>query len=164
MISRRLIPFCVPAILVLTLMLFILPVQASGPKGGLRVIKPQNKPFLILGKLPHLTLHLMSHWDDPKLGLSDDQKKLLLEIRKKTISQVKSLAKEISQLEDMVVQGANSGKTPEELAPLVKKIAELKTKATMVQLRCIFDTKKILSPGQLQYLLQTSQKRNPRKD
>ena len=147
-------------ILTLTLLLLAPFAQAAGPHGGPQgkflVMKPQNRPFLITGKLPHLTLYLMRQWDDPKLALTPEQKEKLLVIRHKTMSKIKEIAKQILDLENQVVQGVEAGKSPAELAPIVRKIAELKTKATMIQLQCIQETKKILTPEQMTLLLKNA--------
>jgi len=163
--AQRKISFLTPAILTLALLLFVSCAQSAGPQGGHQggphgnflVMKPQNRPFLITGKLPHLTLYLMRQWDDPQLALTPEQKEKLLIIRHKTMGEVKELAKQILNLENQVVQGVNAGKSPAELAPLVRKIAELKTRATMVQLQCIQETKKILTPEQMSLLLKNAQ-------
>ncbi len=95
--------------------------------------KQQNSPpFLITGKLPHLTK--------------------LLVIRQETIGGAQRLGKEIKILEQQVVEGSLGGKPPEDLQSLVQNIAKLKTEATMVHLRCIFNTSKILDQGQLAVL------------
>lgn len=109
-------------------------------------------PFLITGKMPHLTKMLMQHWDNAVLNLSDDQKSKLLVIQKKTIGDAQRLGKEISPLENQVAAGSLSGKTPEELKELVQKVAKLRTEATMVHLQCIYNTSNILDQRQLVFL------------
>ena len=113
--------------------------------------KPQ-KPFLITSNLPHLAVKMMSHIDDPELHFSDEQKGKLLAVRKEVIATVQKIAKEVFPLEKQVADGIFSGKTPDELAALVQKIAGLKAEATMVQLRCIYDFSKILDQQQLALL------------
>ncbi len=157
MTLKRMSAFLAPGILALALLLPANVALSAGPQDGFKLMKPQNRPFLITGKLPHLTIYLMRQWDNPKLALTPEQKEKLLMIRHRTMSEVKSLAKQILALEDQVVQGMNAGKTPAELAPLVRKIAALKTKATMIQLRCIQETKKILTPEQMEFLLKNAQ-------
>ncbi len=125
----------------------------SGRKAKTPLLKKQAMPFLITGKLPHLTGILMKQWDSPKLGLTGKQKRWLMVVRKETIADVMRLAKQVSALEKQVVKGINSGKEPDELYPLVKQIAKLKTEATMVHLKCIYDTRKILTPEQMQWLM-----------
>jgi hypothetical protein len=114
----------------------------------------QNQsPFLITTGLPHLTKLLIQQWDNPKLQLSDEQKAQLLIIRKETMSGVKSLAPQIMSLQKQVTQQIFEGKTPDELSPAVQAISKLKTEATMLHLKCIYSTSKILNQQQLERLL-----------
>jgi len=113
----------------------------------------KSSPFLITGKIPHLTKLLMQQWDDPELNLSDQQKPKLLEIRKETLTKVRNLAPEIGSLEKQVADGIFSGETAEDLSPIVTTIAKLKAEETMIQLRCIDATKKVLDQRQLDVLL-----------
>jgi hypothetical protein len=112
----------------------------------------ESSPFLITGKMPHLTKVLMQQWDNAELHLTDEQKQKLLVVRKETIGSVQKLSKEISPLENQVVQGTLSGKTVDELRPLVQSIAKLKAEATMVHLRCLYNTNVILEPKQLEFI------------
>ena len=116
--------------------------------------KPQQKqkPFLIQGKLPHLTKKVKMMWDDPKLALTKDQKKELVQVRKSTMMQVRSLAKKIFPLENEIVKATKKGEKPQALQNKVEKLAKLKAKATMVHLHCLYNTKKILTPQQLKVL------------
>ncbi len=111
-----------------------------------------NSPFLITGKMPHLTKLLMKQWDNPELHLSDEQKNKLLVVRKETIENAQRLGKEITPLEKQVAEATLSGEEPDSLQPLVQSIAKLKTEATMVHLRCIYNTQKILNQQQLDFL------------
>ncbi len=111
-----------------------------------------SSPFLITGKMPHLTKLLMQQWDNSELHLSDEQKSKLLVVRKETIGNVQKLGQEIAPLEKQVAEGSLSGKTPDELQSLVQAIAELKAEATMVHLRCIYNTGNILDQQQLDFL------------
>ena len=111
-----------------------------------------NSPFLITGKMPHLTKILMQQWDNAELHLSDEQKSKLLVVRKETIGNAQRLGKEIAPLENQVAEGSHSGKTPEELQSLVQTIAGLKAEATMIHLQCIYNTSNILDQQQLTFL------------
>ncbi len=125
---------------------------AQGAMMGKKMQKgAMNKPFLILGKMPHLTKLVMRHWDD--LKLSDTQKEELIKIRKATMGAVKSLKPQIMQLENEVAKAAMEGAKPESLKAKVDQIAKLKAEATMAHLKCIHDTKKVLTPQQLKILL-----------
>lgn len=114
--------------------------------------KQKSSPFLITGKLPHLTKLLMQQWDNGELHLVEEQKSKLLVVRKETIGAVQKLGKEIAVLEKQVVDGALDGKPPEELRSLVQEIEKLKGEATMVHLRCTHTTSKILDRQQLALL------------
>jgi len=114
----------------------------------------KSSPFLITGKIPHLTKLLMQQWDDPELNLSDLQKPKLLEIRKETLTRVRDLAPEIGSLEKQVADGIFSGQTAEDLSSIVT--AKLKAEETMIQLRCIDATQKVLDQRQLEVLLDLS--------
>lgn len=112
----------------------------------------KSSPFLITGKLPHLTKLLMKQWDNPELKLSEAQKAKLLVVRKATISGAQNLGKEINALEFEVVEGSKNGKKPEELRSIVRKIEKLKGEATMLHLSCIYNTSNILNAQQLTLL------------
>lgn len=114
--------------------------------------QPKNSPFLITDKLPHPTKLLMQQWDNAELNLSEEQKTKLLVVRKKTMGNVKKLGKEITVLEQQVVDGSLGGKSPEELRSLVQEIGQLKGEATMVHLRCIHTTNTILDQQQIDFL------------
>ena len=98
----------------------------------------------------------MQQWDNPELKLSDQQKSELLKIRAKTLTGVKKIAPEIGSLEKQVAEGIFAGKTPADLSSSVFTIAKLKAEGTMIQLDCIDSTMKIISPQQLQVLLDSS--------
>jgi len=125
----------------------------TGISAEFRPLARNAPPFLITGKLPHLTGMLMKQWDNPKLGLTDQQKRWLKVVREETVSDVHRLSSEVSILEKQVVSGINSGLEPDDLYPTVREIAELKTEATMVHLKCIYDTRKILKHEQMKFLL-----------
>jgi len=114
--------------------------------------KAQTKPFLIQGKLPHLTMMVKMMWDDQDLALTKSQKKKLLKIRKETISGAKKLNQEIMTLENKIVQASNSGANPASLKKDVFKLANLRAQATMLHLECIYNTRKVLTQDQLDIL------------
>ena len=111
-----------------------------------------EKPFLIQGKLPHLTMMVKMLWNDTDLALTKAQKEKLLVVRKDTLTAVKSLKTKIMKLENEVVTESNNGTKPASLKNMVKKIASLRVEATMVHLKCIYNTRKILSKDQLDIL------------
>jgi Spy/CpxP family protein refolding chaperone len=111
-----------------------------------------NPPFLISQGMPHLVGPIMKRWDDPALGLDATQKQALLRSREATMTQVKRLSAAISTLEAQVVEGSASGRAPDELRAFVDEISKLKAEATMVHLRCLHESRAILSPRQLDVL------------
>ena len=113
----------------------------------------KQSPFLITSDLPHLTKILLRQWDNPKLQLTEEQKVQLLVVRKETMTGVKGLAPQIAPLQKHVTEGIFSGETPDELSAVVQDLAMLKTKATMIHLKCIYDTSEILNQRQLDLLL-----------
>ena len=114
--------------------------------------KKQGKPFLIQGKLPHLTGMVYILWDDEDLALTADQKKKLLVVKKKTMGKAKSLAKIINALEAKIVKASADGAKPASLKESVSRLASLRAEATMVHLNCIYQTRTILSKEQLEVI------------
>lgn len=112
-----------------------------------------TSPFLITGKIPHLTKILMQQWDNSDLHLKPEQQKQLLIIRKETISGIQAIRPQIATLEQQVATDIAQGKTPESLHTVVQAIAKLKIKATMLHLKCTHDTREILSKQQMEILL-----------
>ncbi len=109
-------------------------------------------PFLITKGLPHYTMIIKKRWDDPKLALTPKQKAELLKVRKATMSRVFSLKPKIAELRKKIVKAAMSGAAPDSLSADVAELAKLKAEATRTHLKCIYDTRQILTPSQLEYL------------
>ncbi len=128
-------------------------------ESGSAMKPPSRMPFLVAGMMPHLTGILKQHWDDSDLELTPEQKVVLLEIRKATLSAVMGLAKELDPLESSLAEQAMKSTPPDQLAPLVDTISGLKTEATMVHLRCIHDTMEVLDDRQLALVLEMSEAR-----
>jgi len=105
--------------------------------------------FLINGTLPHLMKPIKAHWDDPALGLTPEQKKQLSAVQDENMAAVKQLMQQIPPLEMQVKQEIMAGKKPEQIKPLVDKIAALKSKGTMAHLGCLYTVRSILTPEQL---------------
>jgi Spy/CpxP family protein refolding chaperone len=114
--------------------------------------KRMSSPFLIKHGLPHYTKMLMRSWDDPKLNLTEDQRAKLLEVRKATMSSVMKLKPEVMKVRKEIVQAAKSGAKAADLKAKVEKLASLEAEATMTHLKCIEDTKAILTSEQIKYL------------
>ena len=117
-------------------------------------------PFLITKGLPHYTMIIKKRWDDPKLALTPEQKARLMEVRKATMSSIISLKPKIAKLRKKIVKAAMSGAAPESLAADVDKLAKLKAEATRTHLKCIYDTRQILTPSQLEYINSTIRRKH----
>ena len=143
---RRTVHFALAAVVIILLTCTgpVLSEETQTHDSGGAMKPPARMPFLVAGMMPHLTGILKQHWDDADLALTTDQKVVLLEIRKNTMSAVMGLVQ------------AMDGTPPDQLAPLVDTISGLKTEATMVHLRCIHDTMEILDDQQLTTLLDMS--------
>ena len=123
---------------------------------GMKKMKKMHSPFLIKHGLPHMSKMVMMSWNDPAFALTPEQKTTLEGIRKKTMGSVAKLKKEILPLTRSIIAGTYSGKTADELGGDVKKLGQLEAEATIVQLQCLEETKKVLTKDQLIYLLQKS--------
>ena len=128
---------------------------------GKRPMGKMHSPFLIKHGLPHMSKMVMRFWDDPVFGLTADQKSALEGIRNTTMGSVMTIKKEILPLTKSIISGTLGGKTADALKDSVKKLGDLEAEATIVQIKCIEETKKVLTKDQLLYLLQKSmQKRH----
>lgn len=112
-----------------------------------------NSPFLIKHGLPHLTKMLMKSWDDDKLALTKEQKTTLLAVRKETMGGVMRLKPEVMKLKKEIIQASKSGTKAADLKDKVNKLAELEAEATMVHLKCLDNTKAVLTKEQYDYLM-----------
>ena len=132
--------------------------QMRGKKMRMQKMAHQkmHSPFLIKHGLPHMSKLVMRAWNDPVFGLTAEQKTKLEAIRKETMSSVMNIKKEIMPLVKEIMGGAVNGKSADELKDKVKKLGELEAEATLVQIKCINETNKVLTKGQLTYLLQKS--------
>ena len=130
----------------------MLPAGAAASKHHHHKGAKKVSPFLITKGLPHYTMIIKKRWDDPKLALTAEQKAELLKVRKATMGSILSLKPKIAELRKKIVKGAMSGATPESLSADVEKLAKLKAEATRTHLKCIYDTRRILTPSQLEYI------------
>ena len=119
---------------------------------GSTSLAAKQKPFLIHGKLPHLTGTIMQLWEDEDLALTPEQKTKLKQIRLKTVNGLATLKGEVFPLENEIVNASINGANPEDLEEDVEKLAELRAEATIIHLNCIYDTKNILTKKQLQLI------------
>lgn len=115
----------------------------------------QNSPFLINKEaLPHLTKLLIKHWDKKALGLSDEQKKRLLVIRKHTIGEVQKAKSKIDMLEAEIIEALlMDEESPKNLYSKVDEVAQLKAAVTKVHIQCISETLEVLDDEQIEFLL-----------
>ncbi len=116
--------------------------------------KKMHSPFLIKHGLPHMTKVLMKNWDDPKLALTPEQKEKLMTVRKETMGSVMKLKPEVMQLRREIIQASRTGAKAETLKAKVEKLALLEAEATMTQLKCIENTKAVLTKTQMAYLME----------
>lgn len=112
----------------------------------------KQKPFLIHGQLPHLTKNVMQLWDDEGLALTPQQKTKLKQIRVRTVGGLGTIKGEVFPLETEIVEASANGANPDSLEEDVEKLAELRAEATMLHLKCIYDTRKVLNKEQLQMI------------
>ncbi len=112
----------------------------------------KTSPFLLNGSnFPHLTKILIQNWD--KIGLSEEQKKKLLLIRKETLIGVKVIKKKLATLEAEVVEMAVDGEDVAKVKPKLEEIAKLKVEATIIQYNCLTGSIEIMNDEQLEKLL-----------
>jgi hypothetical protein len=131
------------------------PQAATGCKTNTMQKPKMKKPFLIKSKdLPHFVGMIQQNWDNPDFALTDAQKEQLSTIKKATLFDVKRLAKEVNPLVKKIATLTNEGVEIEKIMILVDKVAALKAKATKVHLACIQKTRAILTPTQLEMLLE----------
>lgn len=114
----------------------------------------KGSPFLVnTSALPHMTKLLVQNWEKAKLGLSPEQKKRLLVVRKETLSAVKSIKQKLKPLEDAVAEAMIDREAPKSVEKQLEQIAQLKLEASKVHLKCIADTTAILTEEQVAFLL-----------
>ncbi len=112
----------------------------------------KSSQFLIPNGMPHMTKLLKQQWDNSDLNLSVPQKEKLLIVRQTTMNAIKSITPRIRGLEKTIIRKTMAKEKPESLEPIVKKLAQLKAKATNVHIRCIYDTSNILTERQISLL------------
>ena len=116
--------------------------------------KLRNSPFLMnQSSLPKITKLLMKNWGKGKLGLSSEQKEKLLNIRKRVISGIKAIKKELYEVERDVLELTMYEGEMELIRIKVMEASKLKAQATMIQIKCIIESVEILSEEQLSVLV-----------
>jgi hypothetical protein len=116
--------------------------------------KKRNSPFLIKHGLPHMTKMLMKYWDDPKLALTPEQKKKLMVVRKETLGSIMDIKPKVVQLKREIIQSSKTGVKADALKEKVEQLAALKAEATMTHLKCIENTRSVLTKEQMAYLME----------
>ena len=112
-----------------------------------------NSPFLIKHGLPHLSKMIMPYMNDPVFNLTADQKDKLIKVRANTMSTIMEIKPKVMALRKSIVNASTSGTKPEDLKEKVVELALLEATATMTHLKCIEETKAILTKDQLLFLL-----------
>ena len=116
--------------------------------------KLRNAPFLMnQSALPQLTLLLMKNWGKGKLGLSDEQRKKLLNIRSRVITNIKKIKEELYSIERDIIEMTIYADEIELIENKVHEASTLKAKATMIQIRCILESVEILNEEQMTVLV-----------
>jgi hypothetical protein len=110
----------------------------------------KSKAFLING-MPHLTNLVKKHWDE--LNLTKKQKLELIATRKRTKSILRKSLPQIEKLEKEIKIETLGDKSLQGTLVKISKLAKLKAKLSKAQVKCIRKTKEILTPAQLQQLL-----------
>jgi len=111
------------------------------------------KPFLIFSeKMPHLTKLIKQNWNNKDLNLVGNQKKELLEVRKRTMTSIKDLSPRIKKLEEETIMFILQGESLNDIFQMVEELSKLKAEATRTHIMCIRDTKNILTKKQLDFL------------
>jgi hypothetical protein len=133
--------------------------QCNGMKKKMMMKKhKRNSPFLIKHGLPHLTKMIMPYMNDPVFNLTPEQKTKLAAVRKETLGTIKQIKPQVMQLKKEIVQASTSGASADSLKTKVEKLASLEAEATMIHLKCIEQTKDILTKDQLLFLLANKNK------
>ena len=91
-------------------------------------------------------------WDDEDLALTPEQKTKLKHIKQRTIGSLVTIKGEVFPLEEEIVSASNNGVNPDTLEDSLEKLAELRAEATMLHLRCLYDTRKTLTQKQLEIM------------
>jgi len=114
----------------------------------------KSSPFLVNSDgLPHMTKLLVQNWDKAKLGLTPEQKKKLLVVRKETLSGVKKIKQQLKPLEAKIAEAMMDREDSKSVEKELEQIAKLKLKASKIHLKCIAQTTAILSEEQVEFLL-----------
>ena len=110
--------------------------------------------FLVSQNLPFLVGSALFHPQSDTLNLTKEQLQKLAEMKKTIVPVSAKLAKEVKTLELELANGIIvEKKNPKELAPLVDKIAKIKSAMTKAHLDCIHTLQGFLSNEQFDTLI-----------
>jgi len=133
--------------------------EASMAKMGTKMhAQRKDSPFLIKHGIPHMTNLLKMSWDDAKLALTPEQKEKLLVVRKETMGSVKALKTQVQALRNEIRKAAVTDAKATDLKAKVEKLAAFEVEATMVHLKCLDNSKAVLKPEQITYIMEFREK------
>ena len=118
-----------------------------------------NSPFLIKHGLPHLTKMIMPYMNDPAFNLTSEQKFQLAKVRKTTMNAIMEAKPKVMALRKEIVRSSQAGVSADKLKDKVAELGLLEAAATMAHLKCIEDTKAILTKDQIYFLLTNKNKK-----
>ena len=113
----------------------------------------RHSPFLIQKGLPHLNKMIMPYYDDPSFNLTVEQKEKLDKVRNNTMGVIMEIKPKVMRLRKEIINASTLGTSFEELKERVAKLSLLQATATLTHLKCIEETKTILTKDQLLYML-----------
>lgn len=120
---------------------------------GAKEVFPKDY-FLVSQNLPYLVGTALFHPKSDTLNLKPEQLKKLQEMKTTIVPVSAKLAKEVKALElQLAKEIVVDKKDPKELAPLVEKIANIKTTMTKAHLDCIHTVQGLLSAEQFDTLI-----------
>ncbi len=94
----------------------------------------------------------MPYMNDPSFNLTADQKDKLTKVRVDTMGVIMETKPKVIALRKEIVNASTSGTNARDLKDKVVELALLEATATMAHLKCIDETKKILTKDQLLFL------------
>lgn len=118
-----------------------------------------NSPFLIKHGLPHMTKMIMPYMNDPAFNLTSEQKFQLAKVRKETMTAIMEAKPKVMQLRKEIVKASQAGVSADKLKDKVAELALVEAAATMTHLKCIEETKAILTKDQMYFLLTNKNKK-----
>ena len=101
----------------------------------------------------------MPYLDDPSFNLTADQKEKLTKVRVNTMGVIMETKPKVIALRKSIVNASTSGTNSVDLKDKVARLALLQATATMAHLKCIEETKAILTKDQLLFLLVNKNKK-----